>query len=101
MEDNMWRYNSYQYKIQWLFGVRGNFIESSAVQKKNLKRFLFAIGARALDGIIFRDKDYAVIETYDGYTMYDNPEADKNAWKVILKKLRENDKITAVELLRT
>ena len=97
----MWRYAGYQYKIQWLFGVRGNFIESSAVQRKNLKRVLFAIGARALDGIIFRDKDYAVIETYDGYTMFNSPESDKVAWKVILKKLRENDKITAVELLRT
>lgn len=97
----MWRYHGYQYKIQWLFGVRGNFIESSAVQRKHLKRVLFAIGARALDGITFRDKDYAVIDSYDGYTMHDSPESDKNAWKVILKKLRENDKITAVELLRT
>ncbi len=97
----MWRYAGYQYKIQWLFGVRGNFIESSAVQKKNLKRVLFAIGARALDGIIFRDKDYVILDTYDGYIMKDSPESEKDAWKLILKKLRENDKITAVELLRT
>ena len=97
----MWRYHRYQYKIQWLFGVRGTFVESSAVQKKNLKRVLFAIGARHLDRILFRDTDHGIIETYDGYTMYANPEADKNAWKVILKRLRENDKITAVELLRT
>lgn len=95
------RYGNYQYKIQWLFGVRGNFIESSAVQRKHLKNVLFAIGARTLDGIIFRDKDYAILDTYDGYIMKDSPESEKDAWKLILKKLRENDEITAVELLRT
>ena len=91
---------SYNYKIQWLFQITGNFVTPKTQSRRELYTVIRSLGAKSLDKICFRDEDLKVIHTYSNMNMYSYNIASEEAIKYIKKQLKTNDKIYSVELLR-
>jgi len=90
----------YNFKIQWIFNVKGNFVATEKELKKNLFSVLKAINPKSLDSIIFRDENYKTIENYSGYNSHPNGAALDVTKKHINAILKKNSKITMIELLK-
>lgn len=90
----------YQYKIQWLFNVRGNFITPDSQLRKELYQAIKILGAKSLDKILFRNENLDIIDTYSSMHSYSFEQGTKKALKYIKKQIRVNKEIHSVELLR-
>jgi len=90
----------FNYKVQWLFNVRNGFVTPENQLKKELFQVIKIFGAKSLDKIVFRDSDLNIIGEYREFIMYDSGNANFQTIKAIKKELKNNSKITCVELLR-
>ncbi len=91
---------SYVYKIQWLFDVRGNFIETKEKQQKRLFNTIKCLGSRSLTKIIFLDNNYKRIETYYDMVSFPLETSDKETIKYIKKMLKTNTNVKYIEFIR-
>lgn len=91
---------SYVYKIQWLFNVRGNFMNPCKKTQKECRDMLKILGARSLDKIVFRKADMSIKFQYDDFIRYSSEEATKTSISYINKILRIDSEIQYVEFLK-
>ena len=91
---------SYNYKMQWLFNVKGNFVATEKELKKELFDVLKALNPRSLTVIYFRDADFKMIGRYTGMVGFPSGTAFIETKKAIFRELKENPNITSVELIR-
>lgn len=85
---------TYQYKMQWLLPI---------VTPKGFKvfrTFINYIGARSLDKITLRDKEYNILDQYDGFISYACRDANKDLISYVKRQLESQTDIVYVELLR-
>jgi len=78
----------YIYKMQWL------------CSPKTAYKIIKAIGARSLTKITLRDRDSKILDNYSGMVQYPYGVADDETIKYIKKQLKNDKRITQVELLR-
>lgn len=90
---------AYNYKIQWLFPIRG-----AAIPNKQLRADLYAairaLGAKSLTVINLLDENYKTIESYSNMVMFPYGAATRKTIRYISKQLQNNESITMVELIR-
>jgi len=83
---------SYVFKIQWVFNNnQGDVLNCINVIK--------AIGVKSLDVINFRDRDFKLIENYNGFIMYDRATAEEKTIECINQAIL-NNKVTIIEILK-
>lgn len=86
------KFNSYKYKIQWLFNCRKEGL-------KAFKTIINLLGVRNLDQIYLRDWNYKIISNYDGYISYPSGLAEKEAIKYISKAIK-NKEVVYIEIFK-
>lgn len=91
---------AYQYKLQWLFPVRGGFTSTTKQNQKELYSLIKILGARSLTSIVFRNSDLKTLHNYYGMVQYSSEEADKKTIAYIKNALKENSEIMYIELFR-
>ena len=91
---------SYNYKIQWVFNVNGNFITPINQLRKELYSVIRALGAKSLTVINFLDADFKKVDSYTSMVQYPYNLANEETIKFIKKKLKNNPNIMQIELLR-
>ena len=91
---------NYQYKIQWIFDIRGNFIETKASQQKRLFNTIKCLGARSFTKIHFRDSSLKTIQIYNGMVAFPTDTSDKETIKYIKEMIKTQPNIKFVELIR-
>jgi len=88
---------TYKYKIQWLFNLRDVFVANQIDQLENVIK---AIGVRSLDKICIRNKDYKIVDNYNGFISHPSGTAEFVTMEYIKTEFANNKDYTFVEILR-
>ena len=92
---------SYNYKIQWLFGVAPDLFKNHKQETKDLFAVIRALGANSFDRINLKDFEGKIIGWYtDNRIVLDHKKMNRKAINYITYQLKKNTNIYYVELIR-
>lgn len=99
--NDMEQVRSYNYKIQWLFGVAPDLFENYKQERKDLFAVIRALGANSFDKINLKDSEGRVIGTYkDERFGIDQKKIDNKAVNFLKYQFNKSNNIYYVELIR-
>lgn len=90
----------YSYKMQWLLSLNGNFMTSQKQARKNVNKFIDAVGAKSFTVIYFRDKNLKVIDSYSNMAMFSTDKEANKVLKKLIKKLQPIGDAQYIEFIR-
>lgn len=91
---------TYQYKMQWLLSLNGDFTQTTKKARKRVTNFINAVGSQSLTIIYFRDKDLKVVDSYNDMVSYSTEEKANKALIELVKSIKETSNIQYIEFLR-
>ena len=90
----------YQYKMQWLLSLNGDFTQTTAKARKRVNAFINTIGAQSFTIIYFRDEKLKIVDSYSNMVSYSSEEKSNKALIKLVKSIKPFGDIAYIEFLR-
>lgn len=90
----------YNYKMQWLFSLNGDFTQTKKQARKRVNTFIDIVGSQSFTVIYFRDNDLKIVDSYNNMVSYSTPEKANKALKQLIYSIFETSNIKYIEFLR-
>lgn len=91
---------TYQYKMQWLLPLNGDFTQSTAQARKKVTDFINSVGSQSFTIIYFRDSDLKVIDSYNNMNRYPDNEQANTALIGLIGSIKPEGDIKYIEFIR-
>lgn len=91
---------TYQYRMQWLLSLNGDFTQPTKKARKRVTSFINTVGSQSFTIIYFRDKDLKVVDSYNDMVSYSTEEKANKALIELVKSIKETSNIQYIEFLR-
>ena len=90
----------YNYKMQWLLSLNGDFTQTTKQARKRVTDFIKTVGSQSFTIIYFRDNDLKIVDSYNNMNGYpDNKQANDALLKTI-KSIKETGCVKYIEFIR-
>jgi hypothetical protein len=91
---------SYNYKMQWLFSINGNSLQTKKEGRSNILKFIDIVSAKSFTVIYFRDSELNIVDSYTNMVMYNTEKEANSKLKSLVKSIFEKGDIQYIEFLR-
>jgi hypothetical protein len=90
----------YNYKMQWLFSLNGDFTQPKKKARKRVNTFIDTVGCQSFTVIYFRDNDLKIVDSYNNMISYSTVEKANEALKQLICRIYETSNIKYIEFIR-
>jgi hypothetical protein len=90
----------YNYKMQWLLSLNGDFTQTTKQARKQVADFIKAVGSQSFTIIYFRDNDLKIVDSYNNMNGYSNNKQANKALIETIKTIKETGCIKYIEFIR-
>lgn len=90
----------YQFKMQWLLSLNGDFTQTTAQARKRVNDFIKTVGSQSFTVIYFRDNDLKVVDSYSNMASYSTSEKANKALIELVKTIKDTSNIKHIEFIR-
>lgn len=77
----------YVYKMQWLFPINGNALQTKSQGRKNINSFIDIVNAKSFTVVYFRDCDLKIVDSYTNMVMYNTEKEANKKLKDLVKSI--------------
>lgn len=90
----------YVYKMQWLFPINGNALQTKSQGRKNINSFIDIVNAKSFTVVYFRDCDLKIVDSYTNMVMYNTEKEANKKLKDLVKSIYDKADIQYIEFVR-
>jgi hypothetical protein len=90
----------YVYKMQWLFPINGNALQTKKEGRSNIFKFIDIVNAKSFTVIYFRDSDLKIVDSYTNMVMYNTEKEANSKLKSLIKSIFDKGDIQYIEFVR-
>jgi len=91
---------TYQYKMQWLLSLNGDFTQSTVQARKKVSDFINTVGSQSFTVIYFRDNDLKIVDSYNNMNRYPDNEQANTALIGLIGSIKPEGDIKYIEFIR-
>lgn len=91
---------TYQYKMQWLLSLNGDFTQSTAQARKRVVDFINTVGSQSFTVIYFRDNDLKIVDSYNNMSRYPDNKQANTALIGLIGSIKPEGDIKYIEFIR-